>query len=155
MKKIIFLVLLLVLNLVADDSQLAKDAISYSKWMAKALNDSGYKADFSIESLNEIDRFFDENTKKGIPTKDGFLSKDLGSRLFGLGSYVGEVIRRKIEGEWIGNDDDPKGEINIKIRTKNNIVFWPIQRIMKRLKNGKEDNIYSYANRLIEYDYKK
>jgi len=31
-----------------------------SDWVTKALNSSGYKADYSLESIKEIDRFFDE-----------------------------------------------------------------------------------------------
>ncbi len=31
-----------------------------SKWVAKALNSSNYQADYSVESLKEIDRFFKE-----------------------------------------------------------------------------------------------
>ncbi|GEM_PF-4781518 len=36
-------------------SSLAEDIIKAYKWIAKALGGSGYKADFSIESLKEID----------------------------------------------------------------------------------------------------
>ena len=36
-----------------------------SKWVAKALNSSNYQADYSVESLKEIDRFFKEENKPG------------------------------------------------------------------------------------------
>ena len=40
-----------------DDLELA------SKWVAKALNSSNYQADYSVESLKEIDRFFKEENR--------------------------------------------------------------------------------------------
>ena len=40
-----------------DDLELA------SKWVAKALNSSNYQADYSVESLKEIDRFFKEECR--------------------------------------------------------------------------------------------
>ena len=61
-------------NLV-DDLELA------SKWVAKALNSSNYQADYSVESLKEIDRFFKEENKP-----DGILSKSVGQILFSLGA---------------------------------------------------------------------
>ena len=67
-------------NLV-DDLELA------SKWVAKALNSSNYQADYSVESLKEIDRFFKEENKP-----DGILSKNVGQILFSLGAYVGDVF---------------------------------------------------------------
>ena len=42
-----------------DDLELA------SKWVAKALNSSNYQADYSVESLKEIDRFFKEENRPG------------------------------------------------------------------------------------------
>ena len=41
-----------------------------SKWVAKALN---YQANYSVESLKEIDRYFKEENKPG-----GILSKNVG-----------------------------------------------------------------------------
>lgn len=39
-------------NTLEEDIPLASD------WVTKALNSSGYKADYSLESMKEIDRFF-------------------------------------------------------------------------------------------------
>jgi hypothetical protein len=49
----------------------------------------------SLESLKEIDRFLDDHTSEGTPKPDGLLSEQFGSRMFALGAYVGEVLRRK------------------------------------------------------------
>jgi hypothetical protein len=126
-------------------SSLKDDVVKAYEWIEVALNSSGYKADFSIESLKEIDRFFDEHTEEGQAKIGGLLISNTGSRLFALGSYVGEVIRRQYGGNWETNDNDPKGEINIAVRLSRGTLIWPVQRVMKRFKNGSEDGIYIYG----------
>jgi hypothetical protein len=129
----------------ADDAKVAAD------WIAGALKSSNYEADYSINSLKEIDRFFDEHSRDGKPTPGGLLSKSLGSRLFALGAYVGECIRRAYGGEWKGDDNDPKGEINISVCWPDGGIVWPVQRVMKRLKNGREDSIHVYGVALADH----
>lgn len=128
-----------------NQSKLVTDILKSAEWIAKALSSSGYKADFSIESLKEIDRFIDEQAPNGIPKPDGLLGTDLGSRVFAIGGYVGEVIRRNVGGEWEGKDETSEDEVNIAIHLKNDTTIWPVQRVMKRLKNGSEDGIYVYG----------
>jgi hypothetical protein len=140
---IIFLASTIMAN--ATEPQIVKDAVEAAEWMAKALSSSGYKADFTLDSLKEIDRFVDEQAPEGNPKPGGLLSDHLGTRIFALGAYVGEVIRRQGEGQWRGDDSDPKGEINLAIQLKSGTILWPMQRIMKRIKNGPEDGIYAYG----------
>jgi hypothetical protein len=129
----------------AVEPKIVRDAITSAEWIAEALSSSGYKADFSLESLKEIDRFIDEQAPNGKPKPDGLLAEDLGARVFAIGSYVGAVVLRNNGGEWIGNDNDPEAEINIEVQLKNGTVLWPVQRVMKRLRNGNEDGIYIYG----------
>lgn len=124
---------------------LIEDAQSSADWVANVLAVSGYQADFSIESLKEVDRFFDEHTEDGQAVPGGLLSEDLGSRVFALGSYVGEVLRRQYGGHWRADDDDPQGEITIQMVLDNGTACWPVQRVMKRYQNGPEDGIYVYG----------
>jgi len=121
------------------------DAVKAAEWVASALTSSGYAADFSPESLWEIDRFFEEQSLGGEARPGGLLSDDLGSRIFALGAYTGEVIRRDLGGEWDADDDDPEAEINLELRVADGGVVWPIQRAMKRYSNGDEDAIAPYA----------
>jgi hypothetical protein len=125
--------------------KIVDDAIALSNQISRALSSSGYKADFSLESLKEIDRFFDDQAVGGRARPDGFLSQELGARIFALGAYVGEVIRRHNGGQWQGNDDDPQAEINLSVRFKTGAIIWPVQRVMKRFKNGPEDGIWVYG----------
>jgi len=124
------------------------DLASSYDWIAKALQSSGYAADFSPGSLREIERFFEEQTLNGAARQGGLLSESLGSRLFALGGYVGEVIRRERGGAWIANDDDPQAEINITLKLPDGSTIWPMQRVMKRFRNGSEDSLTAYGTAL-------
>ncbi|NIM93687.1 MAG: hypothetical protein GTO18_08250 [Anaerolineales bacterium] len=124
---------------------IVEDVEAASAWMAKALSDSGYPADFSPSSLWQVEFFFEDNCASGQPVRGGLLAKDLGSRLFGLGSYVGEVIRQARGGEWKGDDSDPAAEINVELHLSDGTICWPVQRVMKRFKQGPEDSIFAYG----------
>ncbi len=119
---------------------LEQDIHRSAEWIVSALNQSGYKADYSLESMKEIDRFFDEQSGEG-----GIISRNRGQILFALGSYVGETVIRLYGGEWVTNDNDPQGEINIAVKLANGTVMWPVVKCMKRYQNGTEDSIYAYA----------
>jgi hypothetical protein len=116
-----------------------------AEWIATALSSSGYKADPTLQSFKEIDRFVDDQTQNGRPRPGGLLAEDFGARVFALGAYVGEVIRRLGEGQWYGNDNDRDAEINIQVRLKSAGKIWPMQRVIKRITNGREDGIYAYG----------
>ena len=128
---------------------LLQDIMTSQDWVAKALNSSNYKADFSINSLKEIDRFFDEQN-----TPDGIINRNRGQILFALGAYIGEVIISAYGGEWLTDDNDPQGEVNIAVKLKNGSIIFPVQRAMKRYQNGKEDSIYDYGYVLGEKNTK-
>ena len=118
---------------------LKQDIRLASEWVAGALNSSGYKADYSLESMKEIDRFFDEQS-----AETGLISQNRGSILFSLGAYVGETAIGLYGGEWVTDDDDPQGEIKIAVQLENGIIMWPVIRCMKRYNHGQEESIYAY-----------
>ncbi len=117
-----------------------------AKWVATALTSSGYKADFSPASLWEIDRFFEEHSQNGQAVPGGFLSEQLGTRIFAIGSYIGEVLRRALGGKWVGDDNDPEVEINVELHLADGRICWPTQRAAKRFMNGDEDGIATYGH---------
>jgi len=123
---------------------LVEDARPSAEWISRALLASGYRADFTPGSLWEIERFFEQNSQDGMPRN--LLAQDCGARLFALGAYVGEVIRRARGGEWQADDRDPLGEVNIALHLAPDDIIWPVQRAMRRLKNGPEDNIAHYGH---------
>jgi hypothetical protein len=128
-----------------DPSAVVNDAIQAAGWVAQALSASGYRADFSLGSFAELDRFLDDQAPGGVARPDGLLSENLGSRLFAIGSYVGETLRRRLGGAWVGDDNDPQAEINLALKLPDGTLLWPVQRVMKRFKNGREDGLAAYA----------
>ena len=124
---------------------LVEDASDGAVWMSKTLTSSGYRADFSIESLGEVDRFFDEQVTEGQARAGGLLAKNLGRTLFCLGAYCGEVIRRHRCGTWMPGGQEPDAEINLALQLPDGSVIWPVQRAMKRYRFGREDSLVAYA----------
>lgn len=119
---------------------LDEDIHTACEWVAMALNSSGYKADYTIESMKEIDRFIDEQSGE-----NGIISRGRGKILFSLDCYVGETVIRLYGGKWHTDDNDPAGEINASVELDNGTVIFPIQRVIKRYRNGSEDGIYAYV----------
>ena len=126
-------------------TSILEDVQTSAEWISKALGSSGYQADFSPDSLIEIDRFFAEHCRDGKPVRGGLLSESLGSRLFAVGAYVGEVIRRNVGGEWRGDDSDPQAEISVSLHLPDGNVCWPVQRAMKRFQLGPSEGIAAYG----------
>ena len=125
---------------------LREDIKSQSDWIVKALTADKFKLDYTIESFIEIDKFFIKHSKNGQAVAGGRLSKNLGAIIFSIGSYVGETIIRVVPGaEWKTDDADPKGEMNVSVKLPNGTEVWPMQRVMKRFKDGDEDSIYPYG----------
>lgn len=120
---------------------LEDDIHSACAWIVTALNTSGYKADYTLESMKEIDRFFDEQSGEG-----GIISPERrGNIIFSVASYIGETVIKLYGGKWITNDKDPMGEVNIAVKLDNGTIIFPAQRAMKRYQNGNEDSIYAYV----------
>lgn len=126
-------------------ANIKEDIDKSADWIANALNSSGYRADFAPRSLWEIDRFFEEHSQDGTAKPGGLLSSGLGQRIFALGSYIGEVARRELGGRWGGDDNDPEAEINVELLLPDGTRCWPVQRAMKRFKNGEEDGIAAWG----------
>ena len=123
-----------------------EDIIRSADWIAHALSSSGYLADFTPQSLWDVDRFFDDHSSEGTAKPGGLLSPDLGQRIFAIGSYIGEVARRKLGGDWNGNSEDPEAEIRVELQLPDGTRCWPVVRAMKRFKNGAEDSIAAWGS---------
>ena len=74
------------------------------------------------------------------------MEKNFGSKIFVIGAYVGETLIKNCSGsEWVTDDGDPQGEINMSVKLENGHMVWPGQKVFKRFKNGKEDGLYGYV----------
>src|SRR5262245_2883322 len=69
-------------NMDTAQPAIVRDAIDAAEWMAKRLSDTGYKGDFTLESLKDVDRFFDEQAPHGRPKAGGHLSHHFGMQIF-------------------------------------------------------------------------
>ena len=118
---------------------LMEDIPKAARWLEEAMTSSGYVLDGTLESFQELDRFIDEQKRPG-----GLLDGKAGSKLFGMGAYVGQTLIAQLGGRWETDDRDPQGEVNIAVTLSSGTV-WPVQRVMKRFSNGSEDSLYAYG----------
>ena len=130
---------------------LAEDIVKMSDWIVESFRSDKMVLDYSVESLKRVDDFFDKHSANGKAKPGGRLSKNLGAIFFAIGGYIGETIIKNVPGTvWRTNDEDPEGEVNAEIVLPDGTVLWPMQRVIKRFKNGAEDGIYAYGVVAIE-----
>jgi hypothetical protein len=124
--------------------------------IATELTDHGYGLDFSLDSLAEVDRFFDENSALDPDdpeaVSDSLLASRLGQWLFALGAYSGEVLRRAVGGrwQWDGLDDDQAASTDTQLVLVDDSIVWPFQRAWKRLMNGPEDSLAAWGQEMSD-----
>ncbi|MEZ5140993.1 MAG: hypothetical protein R2726_00515 [Acidimicrobiales bacterium] len=128
--------------------EIVEDVVEAAELMAMALRSSKYQADFSATSLWEVDRFFDEQSRNGAPVRGGLLDVQLGMRVFAMGAYVGEVLRRNLGGTWHGDDADEHAEMNVELLLSDTTVCWPVQQVMKRFVLGPSEGLADYGRHL-------
>jgi hypothetical protein len=127
-----------------------EDVVKSAEDAAAALGALGYDADFSFESLMELERFMADNVlPKGGAKPGSQLNGSFGGKLFMLGSYLGEVIRRKVNGAWRVDESDPDSTINVRVLSESGWAIWPMQKMIGRFSNGDEDNVWAYAQVVV------
>jgi hypothetical protein len=122
-----------------------QDALSTARALARA----GYRADYSLDSLGEIDRFLEEQAPDGIARPGGMLSADQGQKVFALGAYVGEVIRREFDGRWHCPVDSAEGAIALEVRLADGRVVQPVECVILRLKQEPSASLYRLGLNLL------
>ncbi|WP_102262501.1 hypothetical protein [Mesobacillus jeotgali] len=112
-----------------------KRAVEYAKSFDKDFN---YKED-NIEDLEEILDYYSNDLKSEMPTENQIYSMALI-----WGAYLGQMIKEHFNPalNWVNEDVFDDGEI-IHLKSGENRIF-PIDKVYKRLINGKEDNIISF-----------
>jgi len=125
---------------------LKEDIQTQSDWLVKAFAADGLTLDYTLASLIAVDRFFALHAKNGHAVKGGRLAQNFGAVIFAIGAYVGQTIIAQVPGAvWLTDDNDPQGEITAAVQFTDGTTMWPMQKVMKRFKNGAEDSIYLYA----------
>jgi len=124
---------------------LINDIGKSSNWLIKAFKELHKELNYSVESVKLIDDLLDHEINDGQPIPGGLFTNQFGYKCFAIGSYIGEVvIRNSKAAKWQVDDTDNDGEINISLISANNIVIWPVQRVIKRIQNGREDELFAY-----------
>jgi len=126
--------------------RIVAEAVSAGEHIADRLRGSDFRTDFTLSSLYEIDRLFDRDAPDGVARPGGLFSENVGFNLFALGGYVGLTLLRELGGEWVGDDRDPEGEINISLTLADGSTVWPVQRIMMRFREGAECSVGDYGS---------
>jgi hypothetical protein len=112
----------------SDGSLWAEAALTAAPELAAGCQERGYDLDFSVDSLQELERAFDARFRTKDPPFPAKL--DVG---FGLLAYMGEVIRRAAGGQWIGPTTPLTRDYGLALQLVDGSVIWPRQRLSKRL----------------------
>jgi hypothetical protein len=133
-------------HIIYQMATLQQDIKKQSDWIVKSFKTDFLWLDYTIESFKQIDQFFNLHSKDGQPVEDGRLAQNTGLILFSIGSYVGETLIKNIPGSvWVTDDNDLEGEINASVLFPDSGQVWPMQKVIKRFRNGEIDGIYAYG----------
>jgi hypothetical protein len=128
-----------------------EDIKTFSEMIVKGFGADKLTLNYTLTSFKDIDTFYDLHSKNGERVEGGRFSKNLGQILFALGAYVGETIIKIVPGSaWETDESDPEGEINAILKLPNGTTVWPMQRTIKRFRNGQEDSIYIYGYHILK-----
>ena len=91
-----------------------------SNWISNFLMREGYHADYTIESLSEIDKFFKEKLNLVLESDKNR------NFIFSISAYIGEVIRMKYHGSWEVSHNIDLDDETIGISFKNHKTIYPL-----------------------------
>lgn len=106
----------------------------------------GVDLDYTVKSIEKIENLIVTNFNDGHPNPKGFFAKEIDYKLFAISSYIGEVVIKNTKGsKWILNTKDRNALINAKVVSANGTEMYPAHRVLNRIQNGEEDNLYHYT----------
>ena len=128
-----------------------EDIATAADQIATELSGHGYRLDFTLASLAEVDRFLDDHAAPDAPATGTLLSDRLGPWMFALGSYCGEVLSREAGGSWswTGPDDDKAASTDTELVLVDGSRVFPLQRIWKRLMHGDEEAMAAWGAEMV------
>lgn len=133
-------------------SNLKDDIQEAARSLVMSLSQKNITLDFSIESLEEIDKLLQSHSDLKRSAESVEMEPGMtGTILFLAGAYVGETFISLVPGsKWEIDDNDPQGEVSASVVFPNEAKVWPMMRVVKRFQNGEEDSIYSYGHWVIQ-----
>lgn len=130
---------------VCDHSEVAKEAV-------EELGANGIRLDYSLASLATLDQYVsDRFGPEGFARHEQQWRPGTDERrwIAMLGSYAGEVIRRRLGGGWADDPDKPGMPLFVRLELDGRAVVWPLERAYRRLKNGTMDRFESFGQQLL------
>lgn len=102
------------------------------------------RLDYSLESLNRLEEYLTKTIKDSKPVRGSFFFENTDYRVFALGAYLGEVIRRNSKAvRW--NTENAETPVDIIQETPDGSKALTINKAFKRVYNGPDDNIHHFA----------
>lgn len=104
--------------------------------------------DWSDASVEKVEVILDDLYRQKRAMKPPPTDEQVTTFAKMLGSYIGEVFRRNHGAEWgmvkLGREPFP----GLRAAGSEHL-FWPMGKVIKRLENGPEDNVWHYYQDLI------
>jgi len=109
--------------------------------------------DFSVESVKELDRLFDDEFKNGeLVNPESNFAKRHGFIMTGVAAYLSEVFIRNSTNLKIEiNPNDESWYVNFQVVSSNGWSVEPGQRVIKRRLEGRESDFYHYVIVMLQY----
>ncbi|MGG9961736.1 hypothetical protein [Ferruginibacter sp. SUN106] len=109
--------------------------------------------DFSVESVKELDRLFDDEFKDGeLVNPDSSFAKRHGFIMTGVAAYLSEVfIQHSVNSKIEIDPNDESWYVNFKVVAANGWSVEPGQRVIKRRLEGRESDFYHYVIIMLQY----
>ncbi len=121
--------------------KMCRTAIEYAKSFGIQLDYS----EKSITSIEEILDYYHNDLKTANENNQGPTENQIWSMAVIWGSYIGELIKRYFpcSFKWVIEDVFGDGE-SLHLKDSDNAHIFPIDKVYKRLVNGKVDSIVSF-----------
>ena len=123
------------------------------EFVRKTFADRRINLDYSTESIQHLDKLFDQEFRKGkLKNPEGGFAKFQGLIMIGISGYLAQVIIKNAPSSILHiNEEDTNWFINFKITGEYNRAIQPGQRILKRIQYGNSASLYGYVLSAINY----
>ncbi|MBQ0997503.1 MULTISPECIES: hypothetical protein [Streptomyces] len=101
--------------------------------------------DYSVASLAQVDEVIEGIRGDGPPVDA------VAETLFGFGAYVGEVLVRHTDAQWVDFDDSARQLFGhaFGVATSTGQLWNPLGKAFARYVNGAEDSLYYFCHTVI------
>lgn len=97
-----------------------EELLRSSYWISNFLIREGYHIDYTLKSLSEIDKFFNEKMYLVLENDNNR------NFIFSISAYIGEVIKEHFKGNWELSRKVDLDDESIGISFKNHDAIYPL-----------------------------